>query len=52
MEKKKKKTYVKPVIQFEKKLEAFAATCIANPLAKTTFGEPNGFGRTCQQLFS
>ena len=48
----RKKKYEKPVIKFEKHIEAFAATCIANPLAKTTFGEPNLFGRTCQQLYS
>ena len=49
---KPKKKYVKPAIKFERAIEAFAATCIANPLAKTTFGKPNAFGRTCQQLFS
>ena len=47
-----KKEYKKPEITFEKKIEAFAATCLANPLAKTSMGEPNSFGRTCQQLFS
>lgn len=48
----KKKKYIKPAITFEQKIEAFAGTCMANPLAKTSMGEPNSFGRTCQQIFS
>ena len=52
MSEKKKKKYVKPAIVFEKKIEAFAATCIANPIAKASFGAPNAFGRTCEQIYS
>lgn len=52
MPEKKKKKYKKPAITFEKKIEAFAATCIANPNAKATFGAPNSFGSTCEQIYS
>ena len=48
----KKKKYTKPAITFEKKIEAFAATCIANPIAKTFPGQTNSFGRTCEQIYS
>ena len=47
-----KKKYIKPAIVFEKKIEAFAATCIANPLAKASIGAPNAFSRTCEQIYS
>jgi hypothetical protein len=43
-----KKTYTKPAVIFEKKIEAFAATCIGNPLSKTAPGAPNSFGRVCE----
>jgi len=52
MSEKKKKKYIKPAIVFEKKIEAFAATCIANPVAKASPGIPNAFNRTCEQIFS
>ena len=51
MPEKKKKKYKKPEIKFEKKMEAFAATCIGNPLAKSTPGAPNGFGQNCEPQY-
>lgn len=46
-----RKTYQKPAIKLEKKIDAFAATCY-QPNYKTTPGSPDGFGGICTSLYS
>ena len=49
--KESKKTYEKPAIKLEKKVDAFAATCF-QPGSKVSPGSPDGFGGVCSSLYS